>query len=451
MKLFNSPIIPSLIFEHSKYIIKCSFLTSLIYLCQMIVLMTDTYFISQLGVSNISASGYATRFYMPMFLLVLGFSIALFPLIPKFLVKNNYDEINHIFSGSIWFGLIISIIFAIICNFFIYDILILLKVKKHVAILSKEYMTYFSMGLPFFHIILVLRNIFVIFNFQKIIIKISFLIAVINFVFDYVFVNYFDHDFKIKLIGLATLISNFIGAALILIYFKLIPAFSNFKFIFNIFSIRNNILKISIPISLKLFFENLYYTAIFVLIGYYGIAYSSAYQIGLQIETSIIFIMIGFGVTITSNVAKYNELNDKKNLINFSISSILITTLLPLITSCLIYLFRDDISKIFFTDTTELGLKTVQHFKEILFVFIFMMIIIGTRQFITSFMNGVTMVKRQLLYFIITNVLIGVFVFYITLSNPQSTGITIIWGSLYILIINLIISYLTVFFYLYKK
>lgn len=451
MKLFNTQISYSLILKHSKYIIRCSFLTSLIYLCQMIVLMTDTYFISKLGVENISASGYATRFYMPMFLLVLGFSIALYPLIPKFLIKKQYDKINHIFSASIWFGLIISIIFTIICNLYVYDLLIFLNVENNIAILADEYMRFFSLGLPLFHIILVLRNIFVILNFQKIVIKISFLIALLNFILDYVFIKYIDHDFKIRFIGIATFISNFFGVLLIIIYFKILPAFADFKFIYNFFKLKTDVLKISIPISLKLFFENLYYTAVFILIGYYGVEYSSAYQVGLQIETSIIFIMIGFGVTITTNIAKYNEMGDKKNLVNFSISSLLITTILPLITSLTIFIFKDEISNIFFNNTTLLGQNTIVNFKKILFVFIFMMVIMGSRQFIVSFMNGITMVKRQLLYFIITNVLIGVFIFYFILMNQNSTGISIIWGSLYILIINLFISYLTVFFYLHKK
>lgn len=223
---------------------------------QNIVNVTDTAFLSRLGIVELGAAGNAGIFYFVLMMFGMGYTIGTQILIARRNGEKQLKAIAPLFYHSGIFMLFLSIILFLF--FYYLSVPFLESITKSTAILkaSLEYIQVRAFGIPFAFLGFLCIAFFTGTLQTKVLIQVTFTQAMVNVILDYflIFGNYGFPEMGIQGAALASVISEIVAFLYFLVHGIL-------KLDLNAFGLRDNFvfkgltiiqtLKLSLPIMIQ--------------------------------------------------------------------------------------------------------------------------------------------------------------------------------------------------------
>ncbi len=282
---------------------------------QNIVNVTDTAFLSQLGIIEIGAAGNAGILYFVFVMIGMGFTIGAQIIMARRNGEQNHHLIGNVFHQAFWF----LIFFCLFSFVFMQNIapIVLEKLTASTAIFSAsmDYLNIRSYGIGFAYMSFLCIAFFTGITETKVLIRVTFIQALVNVVLDYllIFGLYGFPEMGIKGAALASLISELCA----LIYYVIAISkyvktnkyglLSNVKF--DLVQIKQNLI-VGSPIMLQHFLAITTWLSFFMIIEQVGEFELAISHIIRSIYMVLMIPLFGFSSatsTLVSNLIGQNN------------------------------------------------------------------------------------------------------------------------------------------------
>lgn len=327
---------------------------------QMAYNLVDMIWIGKLGTISVAAVGTA-GFYM-------WFSMSLMRLlqtstevnVSQAIGRKEFDLSNKYISIAIKFSIVFSLIYLGILLGFNEKLIAFFNIKdKTVVNLARNYLYIVAFGMPFSFVKAVISSTYNATGDSKTPFKINSIGLVLNIVLDPIFI--FVFNFGVVGAALATVISQiFVTLIMIKNLKQNVFSFGKFRYIKDIsLSESFNMLKIGFPTSL----QSALFTFFAMLIGRniasFGAAAIAAQKVGIQIESISYMTANGFSVALSTFVGQNYGAKKYLRLKKGIIFSSLTMSIYGIIISIILFVFAENIFKIFISDFETLKIGVV--------------------------------------------------------------------------------------------
>lgn len=182
----------------------------------------DTYFVSKIGLVEVSAVGVSNAVFAIYFALFMAIGIAANVRIANFLGANQPEKARHIAQQSIILAIIFGIATGIITLFFAESLLKLMGIEDNVLEAGVLYLKIVAIPSVFMSLMFVLSAILRGAGDTRAPMKVSILINIVNAGLDYIFIFGFWLIPEMGIVGaaLASVIARIIGTLALLYYIK---------------------------------------------------------------------------------------------------------------------------------------------------------------------------------------------------------------------------------------
>ncbi len=192
---------------------------------QTILGFVDTYFVSKIGLAEVSAVGVTNAVLAIYFALFMAIGVAANVRIANFLGAKQPEKARHIAQQSIILAILFGILTGIITILFAGPLLKLMGIEDNVLQAGEIYFKIVAIPSVFMSLMFVLSAILRGAGDTRGPMKVSILINVVNGVLDYIFIFgfWFIPDMGIKGAAIATVIARIIGSLALFYYIKRSP------------------------------------------------------------------------------------------------------------------------------------------------------------------------------------------------------------------------------------
>lgn len=242
---------------------------------------------------DLAGVSFSVNLYLPFFTSLMGVISALTPIIARYYGAGKYQNIGFETGQGIYWSLLLAFIFVAMGYIALPLLLPLLSLAPAVEQITKDYLFYFSFGIPIFFVFVALKNLIDAHGKTRLTMAITLTTVPINIVLNYIFMYgaFGMESYGGAGAGIGTAITyciTFLMAATIVLFMK---PFSNYK-IFRMmpkpqFRIWKNHLKLGLPIGGAIFCENSIFGAVGVLMTIYGTTVMAAHQVTMNFTTLI--------------------------------------------------------------------------------------------------------------------------------------------------------------------
>ncbi|MEA3424233.1 MAG: MATE family efflux transporter [Bacillota bacterium] len=312
--------------------------------------LTDTYFISRLGSTEIAA----IQFIWPITFIIIslgtGLSMGASSIISQYIGSSQYEKAAKISGQLIYFSLVFSLFIGFFGYIFSEEIIKIMGATGALLRYANDYLSIIFLG-TFSH--------FMLFAFvaikqgqgdTKTPMKISIMAVITNIALDPLFI--FTFGLGVKGAAIATVLARTIFGAYGLYY--LIFKDSGLKIDFNNFKFDNNaikkILKIGMPTAIGQSTTAVGFAILNVLIISFGESILTAFAIGNRINSLVFLPVMGIGTAISTIIAQNLGADNISRAKETTYKSLAIASILTIITSFSLFLFTDKLINIFTTD-----------------------------------------------------------------------------------------------------
>jgi len=157
-------------------------------LAQNIVNVTDTAFLSRVGLVELGAAGNAGIFYFVLLMIGMGFSIGCQIIIGRRNGEKNYHKIGELFYTSLYFLLPLSLVIFILVQAFSPAIMDYLTVSEAVLKASNDFLFYRTFGIFFAYLNFLFIAFYTGITQTKVLTYATFIQAVCNIILDYLLI-----------------------------------------------------------------------------------------------------------------------------------------------------------------------------------------------------------------------------------------------------------------------
>lgn len=182
-------------------------------LAQNIVNVTDTAFLSHLGIVEVGAAGNAGILYYVFVMIGMGFTLGSQILIARKNGAELFKDIGNIFHQALWFVLGLTIASFLFMQLAAPKIFQLLTASQDIFEASMKYLNYRSFGVGFAYLGFLCVAFFTGITETKVLIRVTITQALINVILDYALI--FGHfglpELKIEGAAIASLISEMVA------------------------------------------------------------------------------------------------------------------------------------------------------------------------------------------------------------------------------------------------
>jgi putative MATE family efflux protein len=286
----------------SRIIIRLAFPLMLNNLIQTIYNITDTYFVSNLGDTEVAATGFVWNLIFLVISLGLGLSIAGRSMIAQYVGAHDEETARRTEAQLFSFLAVIGMGFSILFFFLAPPILKLMGAEGDLYRYSLSYMRIIMLGMPFSYLYFAFSSIKNARGDMVTPMVISAVSVALNIALDPICI--FDWGFGWGVAGaaIATTFSRSVIAIFVII------AISMGKFGMKLswkdmafdFSIIKKILKIGLPASLGQATAAIGFTIMMVMVKSFGELTLAAYVIGSRVNSVVLMPLMGIGWSLTT-------------------------------------------------------------------------------------------------------------------------------------------------------
>ncbi len=204
----------------SRNIFKITYPVFLTLLVQNIINVTDTAFLGRVSEVALGASAIGGVYFLAIFIVGFGFSQGAQIIIGRRNGEENFDRIGAIFNNSMFFILLLSVVFFIFSLFFNQSIMQYLVTSDAVLAASVEYLDWRIWGLFFAFINVMFRGLFVGVTNTSVLTTSAVITAVTNIILNYflIFGVWIFPEMGIAGAALASVIAEVVTSVYLLLY-----------------------------------------------------------------------------------------------------------------------------------------------------------------------------------------------------------------------------------------
>lgn len=319
---------------------------------QILISFADTIVAGRYSTVALGAISVASAIVMTTIIGAIGLILSISPVISNSIGKKKSSK--KYFKLTILFSIIVAIPFFLVLKIFL-NYIDLINLSTDMLPDVKNYISICAYSIFPVAIFTAIKEFLQAYEHVRFTNFLMILMVIINIVLNIILTFGYYNIPAMGVIGIAisTLLSRLIIAFILLFYcFSLLKE----KFVYSKEYI-NNLFKIGVPISLAMFFEFLGFNLTAILIGKFSSLYAAVHNIILCIANFTFMIVLSIANAVSVKIGYYNGAGDKKNLIKYSTSSIILVILICVFTFTILGIWHSEIISIFSKDNDVLMLS----------------------------------------------------------------------------------------------
>ncbi|BEP28433.1 MATE family efflux transporter [Helicovermis profundi] len=327
-------------------------------LIQTIYNLTDTYFVSKLGTTQIASIQFIWPVIFFMISIGMGVSIAGTSLISQYIGANELENAKKVTGQVISFSFLISIFLGVVGFFLTSPLLKFMGAKGEFLLYSTSFLKIIFIGSP---------TMFAMFSYNAIrsglgdTVKpmiIGLLSVILNIILDPVLIFYFHMG--VKGAAIATVISRAIFGlyAILTLFNQNNDFYISYKHLLIDKSLLSKIIKIGIPSSIGQSTTAVGFMVLNIFIVSFGEATLTAFAIGNRINSLILMPAMGIGSALATIVGQNLGADNPKRAKKAVFSSTVITTAFLVLGGMILIYFASPIVKLFSSDPSVISQGT---------------------------------------------------------------------------------------------
>lgn len=312
-----------------------------------------------LGADALASVSLGNAVFFSVFVLALGFSFAIPPLVSEAHSKQDHKTINQVFSHGFVINMSVGIILMLLL-FLAMPLLYHLDQPKEIIPDTADFLGIMVISIVPFMAFQTLREVSEGLSYTIGVTKATIIANVINIVLNYVFIKglFGFPEMGVKGSALASLIARIF--MVVFLYFVLLKQEKTRRYIKD-FTLKisefskkmfHKMLKIGFPTAMQMFFEVTAFAAAAFICGMVSAHDIASHQIALSMASFTFNLCIGFSVASTVMIGKRLGLQKYHELRQVGINNIKITFLFMLFCGLVFVVFRDYLPT-FFTKKEE--------------------------------------------------------------------------------------------------
>lgn len=393
--------------------------------------VVDSIMVGGLGANPLAAASVANSIAMLIFIIGLGVSIAVTPLVAISVGAVRENECGLLFRQSMIINISLSIILCTI-TFVCSDLLIYLNQPPVVTKLASSYTK--IIGLSFIPAMMfqTYKQFIEGFSIMRPAMIITILANVINAFSNWVLIfgNFGAPSLGLDGAGWATFISRFFMAGVLILYVRRITKFKAYDLSITFLPINTRVIKkilsLGLPSGFQYFFEVGAFSFAVVMVGWLGTIQLAAHQIAINLAS--ISFMGALGISAAGSIRVGNAVG-RKDIIKTrraGFSAILLSALFMFGCGLLFVLLRNELPKLYINDSSVISLAS-----SVLIVAALFQVSDGVQAVGIGILRGLTDVKGPTVIAFIAYWIIGLPIGYI-LGFTLHLGVIGIWLGLLI-------------------
>ncbi|EWH12297.1 multi anti extrusion protein MatE [Catenovulum agarivorans DS-2] len=319
---------------------------------QTLMVTIDLVMSAQVSDADMAAVGTALSIWHPVFFFALGCMMVLAPLLSRSYGSSNNKAFQHDLNQSLWFALLVAIIFTV-CLFAAMPLLSLLSLDKPLVEIGQQYLTYLALGIPFICFIGAFRYLNESLGQTKPLMYISIFGLLCNIPLNYLFI--YGSAITPKMggagCGIATTIVNIIVLVSLYIFSKYsrhTQQFAkNLRFEKIEIATQLKLIRLGCPIGLTLFLEIALFAAVALAIATHGTNAAAAHQIALNVVTNFYMIPLSIGMAATVLIGQSIGKNDQYSAKSWVKYTLIVSIAFSVLSTTTIILFRSVFASMF--------------------------------------------------------------------------------------------------------
>jgi MATE family multidrug resistance protein len=323
--------------------------------------ITDTIMVGKVGKAELAAVGLSNQIFFLVTVIGMGIMTALTTLVASSKGAENKKECGEFLRSGIELSLLISLLIFVVLIIISYNFYIFAQ-PEVINQMAGKYLR--IMAVSVFPLLLFLS--FKHFNdgisVSKPAMVITFIGVIANVYFNWIFIygNYTFPAFNTSGAAVATLLTRFLMAFLIVLYVFKSQASKNFLppliSTYKTGPIIRKLVKIGLPTGFQVFFEVGAYSVAAVFAGWISLAALAAHQIGMGLVA--ISYMIASGLSAAGSVLVGHSFGRRngEEIKSIGISSLLTTGMFMVLTSVVFLFMKDEILMVFTNETEVLDI-----------------------------------------------------------------------------------------------
>ncbi len=410
-------------------IIRLAFPVILTQAGQVLVQLVDNAMVGHLGALPLAAVSFANSVFFMVFVIGIGLSLGLTPLVGEMYSQSNYRTSAHYLQNSILlFGSMGVVLTAV--AFGIVPLMHHMGQPAEVVAMSIPYYGFIAWSLVPFMIFAAFKQFLEGVGNTKVAMAIVITSNLVNVFCNWLFIygNLGCPVMGATGAGLGTLISRILTPVLIILYFYKRDSFNRY---FSFFSMKNfswsrirSLIGVGSPIAFQMFMEGLAFVAAGIMMGWIGTLEIASNQVATVISNFAFMILIGISSSVTICVSHAYGRRDYAEIRRYASAGYRLGLMWNGITALLFITLRNYIPLIFTSDPQVV--KIASNF--LVFVAIFQ-ISDGLQANSVGILRGIQDVKSIMLIAFISYIVINLPVGYL-LAFETEVGASGLWLGL---------------------
>ena len=314
-------------------------------LAQILIGFSDTVVAGRYSTIALGAISVASAITMTIIIGAIGLILSISPVISN--ARGRKTPTKKYFKLTILFSLVISLPFFIFLEIFLHYI-DLINLSPDIVNDVKNYISICAYSIFPVAIFTSVKEFLQAYERVRFTNFLMILMVIINFILNIILTFGYGiiPSMGVKGLSYATLLSRTIVAVILLIY--CIPLLKN-KYVYSKKYIKE-LFSVGTPISLAIFFEFLGFNLTAVLIGKFSSLYAAVHNIILCIANFTFMIVLSVSNASSVKIGYFFGNKDKKNLIKYAISDVILVTLICAMTFTILSIWHNQIIGIFSND-----------------------------------------------------------------------------------------------------
>jgi len=277
-----------------------------------IILMgvVDNAMVGQIGYNPLAASALANGIFFLIFVIGMGVTYAVSPLVANALGKGNAEQCGNILKQSLVINVAIGIVLGFI-TYFSAGLFRFMHQGKEVVEYAIPYLQILSFSIPMMMAFLTYKHFLEGLSIMRPAMVIVLLANVVNASANYclIYGNFGFPKLELNGAGISTLSSRFFMMIMLILFLHRNKRVKKYKVNLRHYKIdwkvTKEILSLGLPSGIQYFFEvgAFFFTAI--MIGWFGAQQLAAHQIALNIASITYMMVVGVSAAAAIRVAKY--------------------------------------------------------------------------------------------------------------------------------------------------
>lgn len=382
---------------------------------QVSVQLTDNIMVGHFGKTELAASSFANSIFIIGFLLSVGVSLGVTPLVGTALGQKNFRHISSLFYHSLFVN--------IACNIIMF--MVMMGVSYYMNSMGQPD-NVANLAIPYFRIITYsFLPAALFFTFKQFaeglgntkLAMIAILISnAVNIGLNYVMIygKLGCPAMGLDGAGYATLISRIFSVLFLVWFFLKKPDFTRYLKLFDFKNIHKkqvfHVFSTGLPIGLQMLAEVTLFSLSAIMVGWIDETSLAAHQIALSIST--VSFMVATGICSATTIRVSYQLGEGRlvDMKNAGMASLHLTFVFMGCCSILVFLFREHIPYIFVGDE---NMDTIRQASKLLIFCAIYQIFDGSQVVLLGALRGVTDVKMAFVIALIAYTIVGVPVAYV--------------------------------------